>query len=242
MKICHASISENKSIQGNRGDQTAKEVCIREWYSKPWVWMLRFPDSHIADKIATNAEKLANSNVVGYSQPDRNFLYQMLAKYNFDVDQYVNTRILSNTDCSAFVTACAVCAGIDRLRYSGNAPTTSTMVNKFAGAGFLTYSDPKYLTNTKYLRRGDILLKPASHVVIVLDDGAEAFYDKSKFYKKYTGSSNSFVDALKAVGETDTSFANRSRIAVKNSMYEYTGRPQENNELLRKLKNGVLIR
>ena len=34
IRIGHASISENGTTSGKAGDQTGKEVCIREWYSK----------------------------------------------------------------------------------------------------------------------------------------------------------------------------------------------------------------
>lgn len=32
--IGHASISENGTINGKKGDQTGKEVCVRNFYSK----------------------------------------------------------------------------------------------------------------------------------------------------------------------------------------------------------------
>lgn len=39
VRIAHASISEKGTVNGTRGDQTQKEVCIRSWYSKPWDYV-----------------------------------------------------------------------------------------------------------------------------------------------------------------------------------------------------------
>lgn len=45
IKIGHASINENgKTKNGQAGDQTNKEVCVRSWYSKPWSFVLRCED------------------------------------------------------------------------------------------------------------------------------------------------------------------------------------------------------
>ena len=45
MRIGHASISENKNNgrdgKAKAGDQTGKEVCIRQFYKKPWKYLLR---------------------------------------------------------------------------------------------------------------------------------------------------------------------------------------------------------
>ena len=49
VKIGHASLDENNRISGgNAGDQTKKEVCIRTWYNKPWLSVIRPKDSSAA--------------------------------------------------------------------------------------------------------------------------------------------------------------------------------------------------
>jgi hypothetical protein len=60
------------------------------------------------------------------------------------------------------------------------------------------------------------------------------------YYKKYTGKSDSIVDALAAVGETDTSKAHRTKIAAANGISGYSGTAAENTKLLVLLKNGKL--
>ena len=62
------------------------------------------------------------------------------------------------------------------------------------------------------------------------------------YYKKYTGSSGSIIDALKAVGVKDTSLANRNKIATKNGIKNYTGTVEQNVKLLKLLKQGKLIK
>ena len=163
--IIHASIDESKRIKGGMsGDQTGKEVCTREWYSKPWLYVLRPKDPKMAYKAVQIAISLANSNKVGYDQNQRNTLYNELRKHNFDI----NAIGLCETDCSAFVTACYITAGVSQLNYTSNAPTTSTMVKAFLATGYFeVLTDAKYLKIDALLRRGDILVKPGSHTVMV---------------------------------------------------------------------------
>lgn len=51
----------------------------------------------------------------------------------------------------------------------------------------------------------------------------------------------SFSDALEEIGE-DGGFENRKRIAVRNGMSEYSGKADENLELLSRLRKGELLR
>lgn len=62
------------------------------------------------------------------------------------------------------------------------------------------------------------------------------------YYPVYTGKSNSIVESLIAVGEKDTSFANRKEIAIKNKIYDYKGTVPQNLQLVNLLKNGQLLK
>lgn len=64
---------------------------------------------------------------------------------------------------------------------------------------------------------------------------------KAEYYPQYTGTSNSIVDALKALG-IDSSLANRKTIAEKNGISGYSGKASENEKLLTLLKQGNLIK
>ena len=67
------------------------------------------------------------------------------------------------------MTACYIVAGVSQLNYTSNAPTTSTMVKTFLATGqFEVLTDAKYLRIDALLKRGDILVKPGSHAVIVV--------------------------------------------------------------------------
>lgn len=61
----------------------------------------------------------------------------------------------------------------------------------------------------------------------------------TSYYKKYTGSSVSIVDALKAIG-VDSSMTNRKKIAKANGISNYTGTSSQNTKLLNLLKQGKL--
>lgn len=63
----------------------------------------------------------------------------------------------------------------------------------------------------------------------------------TKYYKKYTGKSNSIVDALKNVG-VSSSFANRQKIAKANGVKAYIGTASQNTKMLNLLKQGKLIK
>lgn len=171
MKLVHASISETGGAGWNgkakAGDQTKKEVCVRAWYFKPWWVMLRYHDKKIAAKAACAAVRLANSNLVGYDQSERNSLYRALKTYNFDVDAYIRSGKKTETDCSAFVYA-VYCCFIPAMRSDNNAPVTSTMRNFYKRYGFSVKTNSSYLSG-KGLLSGDILLKDGSHTAIATD-------------------------------------------------------------------------
>lgn len=64
---------------------------------------------------------------------------------------------------------------------------------------------------------------------------------KTTTFMRYSGDSNSLVDALKAIGE-NSSFGNRKKIAEANGISAYLGTPVQNTKLLVKLKAGTLIK
>ena len=172
VKVGHASIDECGNAKGGQaGDNNGKEVCTREWYNKPWSVLLRPVNSDIAEKMAKACEKGCLNNNIGYDQNQRNTLKTQASKVGMDLSKITTP---CECDCSSFMTVCAECAGV-KIPYSGtNAPTTSTMQNAFTSTGMFTaLTDPKYLTSDKYVKRGDVLVKPGSHTVMVLENGSE---------------------------------------------------------------------
>ena len=167
--IVHSSISENGTNgwdgKAKAGDQTGKEVCTRKWYSKPWDCVLRYPDITVSAQARDIAIKLANSNLVGYDQSQRNTLYKELEKNNWDVDKYIASGVKTESDCSSFVYA-VYCCVLPSLRGESNAPRTATMKQFLTSKGFQCYTSSDYTASTSKLVKGDLLNKAGSHVVM----------------------------------------------------------------------------
>lgn len=173
--IGHASIDENgRASGGQAGDQTGKEVCIRSWYAGGWNLVLRPVSADIAEKMAAACETLCKGNLVGYDQGQRNTLWDELERVGWDA---AKLTAKCETDCSAFVSACARCAGINipRVALGGgkyNAPVTQTMRGAFESTGaFRVLTEAKYLTSDAYLKRGDVLLRESGHTAMALGNG-----------------------------------------------------------------------
>ena len=166
MRIGHASIDENNKIKNGRaGDQTAKEVCIRNYYDKNWDYVLRPKTSDLAERSAKACEVMCNNPCIGYDQNERNALINYLELLGWN---YNAIKKDTECDCSSFMTACALCAGA-KIAYKGNAPTTRTMVVRFKESGSydaFQFVSPKHSD----LKRGDILVKEGSHTAMVLDN------------------------------------------------------------------------
>jgi hypothetical protein len=172
IKIGHASISEHGTSTGTAGDSGDREVYIKSDYDitnlNPTV-VLRPKLATLAEASAVACEAGCNNAHIGYSQSSRNTLYSLASAVNFDLAQ-VNTDC--NTDCSAFMTVCAIAGGA-KISYGSNAPTTTNMRTRFKQSGdYSVLTDTKHLTVTDYLKRGDILVKEGKHTVMVLENGS----------------------------------------------------------------------
>lgn len=172
----------------------AEQVKIGSYYDGGWYAVLRPKTLELAAKSALICEAGCNNNNILYSQLKRNTLKSTalaaaglnndnkgsnLSKITPDIISKISTTCYA--DCSSFMTFCACCAGA-KFGYDywggGNAPTCSKMVAKFtnngaADADYVVLRDTKYLNNSDYLQRGDILLSDG-HTVMVLDCGSKA--------------------------------------------------------------------
>lgn len=189
VKIGHASISETGGINGTAGDQTGREVCTRDWYDGGWTVLLRPKKAEIAEASAKACEAGCANNNIGYSQfgsANRNTAHDCAKAVKYDLSK-IKTKC--NTDCSAFMTLCALAGGVKKLEYTGNAPTTITMRSAFyASREYDIIIDSKYLRSDSYLKRGDVLVKEGSHTVMVLSDGPLTNAKVTKEYaSKLTG-------------------------------------------------------
>lgn len=171
VRIGHASIDESgKAKNGKAGDQTSKEVCIRNWYlnSKGWV-VLRCKDAAKRERIAQAMEKACNNPHIGYDQWQRDSLFNNVKDKGFDPSK---TTKAVETDCSALVRVCIAYAyGKD---VAGNIRTISEPDMLVKTGLFEKLTADKYTASSDYLLRGDILCTPVSgHTVVVLDNGAK---------------------------------------------------------------------
>lgn len=167
VKIGHASIDENGNASGGKaGDSTSKEVCIRQWYSKPWQYYLECTDNRIANIAATYMEQICNNNNVGYDQSERLTLYNQL-KVHKDVSKLTPCEC----DCSSLVACCYIMAGLN----INPACTTRNLRSALMATGkFVTHSENSYLTTSNKAKRGGIYLKEGSHVVMSLENGIQS--------------------------------------------------------------------
>lgn len=182
VKISNCGHDERGRYAGGKaGDQTGTEYQIMNWYSRPWLCVLRFNDAKIAAMIADMATKAAQNNLIGYDQGtagnsnDRYSFWRHLKASNYDPAQIT---VACESDCSASTAAIVKGAGYRlnnaRLKSVSIYLTTRNMraAMKIAGAKVLT--DRKYLTSGDYLKAGDILLNDNHHVAIAVTTGAKA--------------------------------------------------------------------
>ena len=175
VRIGHASIDENGNATGGRaGDQTGKELCTRDWYTKGWNVLLRPVRTSLAEKSAQAMEAACRNELIGYDQGGRNTLYEKAKAVNFLLEAIEKA---CECDCSSLVHVCAIAGGAN-LTYESNGYTTRTMVRAFVNSGdYVKLTDSKYLTTDKYLMRGDILVKEGSHTAMVLTNGSGVVVD-----------------------------------------------------------------
>lgn len=180
VQIAHASIDERGKAKGGKaGDNNGKEVCIRNWYNKPWNCVIRFNDPDMRDKVAVAMENAAKNDHIGYDQNQRNTLLTAVRGKGYD-PKNVTTDV--ETDCSALVTVACIYAGIaeSALVKSGNSATTTTLKPRLKATGEVkVFTDRNYTQDTIKLLRGDILLSEGHHVAVVTSGNAVDKSDRS---------------------------------------------------------------
>ena len=197
VKIAHASIDENgKTAGGLAGDQTGKEVCIREWYSKPWNCVIRFKDEGMRKRVADCMVKACNNPHIGYNQTQRNtlLLYARNAGYNPSL-----ITAFCETDCSALVTLACIYAGIKEsaLVKNGYSATTRTLRGRLEATGAVeVFTGGEYTQRTEKLVVGDILLSEGHHVAVVVETGT-VVPEKKVVRKNLMNVSQKGIDLIK---------------------------------------------
>ena len=258
MALCGwASIDENgKGRNGKAGDQTGKEVKVGPWYNFGQKFVIRYKDAKMAKKHAECLKKICKGNICGYDMNQRCSLYSSLKEVKFDIDKL---KTKCETDCSALQCTMAILAGAKNIQMwaSGSMLTGFDGKSGFKNnSDFIILTDKKYLTSGDYLLPGDISVAPGHHVIGSIKAGSKAKNEKRtkassssaketstssgiKYYKKYSGSSVSIIDALSSIGVTAT-LEHRKKIAKANGITNYTGSEHQNTKMLELLKKGKL--
>lgn len=186
VKIGHARISENNSIDGIKGDQTKKEVCITDYIYDNWIAVYRPKSTKAAETIARKCEEACRNDNIGYSQYSRYSLFNEVCNNNYNIK---DLKKPCNCDCSSLVMVCCRAANITVPK----AMYTYSMDNDLMKTGnFEKLTNVKYRSISRYLKRGDILLK-AGHTAIVLSDGDGAtsgdkdIINSSQMARHYSG-------------------------------------------------------
>ena len=166
--IAHASKDERSKYSGGKaGDQTGSELCIREYYSKPWDTVIRFKDPVMQDKVALGMELAVFNEHIGYDQNQRNTALTEARKCGYNPQ---GITVDCETDCSALVTLCCIFAGVPEqfLVVDRNSATTSTLKYRLINSGTVqVFTDNAHVASTSMLQRGDILLSTGHHVAVV---------------------------------------------------------------------------
>lgn len=235
IKIGHASNGENGGTGNVAGDQTGKEVCISTWYSNSWGTLIRCKDSGKAEKMAQACEAGCKNDKIGYDMDQRNTLNTQAKKVDYNLSKIITA---CECDCSSFMTVCAQAAGINVPYSSGNAPTTSTMKDKFNSTGmFQVLTESKYLTSDKYLKRGDILVRSGKHTIMALEYGAEA---ATKYTVRYNANGGTGTMADTIVTYNVTSYFRANTYAkAGNTFIGWTNHRKSDDKWYYKGSNGA---
>lgn len=162
--ISNSGQNENKGYHGGTaGDQTGSEWQLKSWYNRPWSVILRFPNQAVGQKIAELSIDAALNNKIGYDQDQRTTYWKQLQAVGY---QPSKITVACEQDCTAGVSSNVKAVGyllnIDSLK-NVSICSSRNMRAVFTKAGFQALTDSKYLTSSKYLLPGDILLYEGHH-------------------------------------------------------------------------------
>ena len=221
--ISNCGHDERGKLKGGKaGDQTGIEWYIRSWYNGGWKCVIRFPEN-IRECIATNAEKAARNNLVGYDQNQRTTYYSHLKASNWDASKI---SVACEADCSAGVSANIIAAGyilnINTLKNFNKNNTTNSLRAACKAVGATILTDSEYLTSDKYLLRGDIILKDGSHVTTNLTNGTILSTNINKPFTNTSYSKTQFIrDVQLAIGAKPDGIAGTETLSKTITVSKY---------------------
>jgi len=183
VKVGNASISENGTIRGNAGDQTGKEVYIRNWYKRSEGWITLIPtDPAMLEPTAVAMERACANDDIGYDQTENRTLWNNVRDKGYDP---AKTTKKVETDCAELAALCAqfALASTGKSAVVADSYTANLADNLVKTGYFRKLTEDKYTNQDDYLLRGMIqVTRKKGHAWVVLSNGEKAslneFYDE----------------------------------------------------------------
>lgn len=170
IKFCYASISENGTVNGSAGDQSGREVRIRDEYNFKQNWVIRCKNKRKRLRIASAARRFANNDNIGYSQKSRLGLSKECERLGWKISKISKVK-RCNTDCSAMACAAVNCSFNDKFVPPNL--TTVTLPDWFSEWDKFEVIKKSNLKGFR-LKKGDIVGK-TGHCVIVYKGGVSKY-------------------------------------------------------------------
>lgn len=169
VKVAEAHSSEYGTTQGERGNQTGRELRYRYVNSDDFDTVVRFKYNTPKNLFIRRFKAIINSKLVGYNQLDRYSLYEALRDVKYDINKYIKSGVKTNCDCSSLVMTV-----IDSLQSRHKAYRnevlgyhTRNMLSYFNSKGYSKFNVYDNKDNTVRVKKGDILIKKGHTCVIV---------------------------------------------------------------------------
>ncbi len=218
-------------VNGAAGDQKqtktpdfSGEVSLQDFYVHKYGWFKAVAkNKQHKEKLCERMLALCNNPLIGYDQNNRLAI----------IKDGIDTKKGTECDCSSAVRACIIEA-------TGKDPGNFTTYNEKKALEKTGLFDISDYVNGERLSAGTILCsKKKGHTVIVVEGNDQKY---CSYYPKYKGDTTSIVSALESVGEKDSSFAHRKKIALANGIQGYMGTIKQNLKMVDLLKKGLLIK
>lgn len=182
VKVGNASISEKGTIRGDAGDQTGKEVYIRNWYKRSEGWVTLIPtDPAMLELTAVAMEHACANDDIGYDQTENRTLWNNVRDKGYDP---AKTTKKTETDCAELAALCAqfALASTGKNAVVADSYTANLADNLVKTGYFRKLTEDKYTNQDDYLLRGMIqVTRKKGHAWVVLSNGEKAslkeFYD-----------------------------------------------------------------
>ena len=152
---CARVINENPIMANNCGFRS------REWYNRPWNYILRHPNTNVGFMLGKIARLAARNRHTYFDNEgtERGTFILQLAKADYLPEKISNECY---ADCYTAVSGCVIAVGkrmgITKLCEMDPYSDYGTIIKNLTSAEYLIHDDDKYINSNEYLLPGDILV------------------------------------------------------------------------------------